>query len=207
MEEIIFKKKLKQVRQPKNDVEAVIRFMLHGDIKLTASQDSLCNRLMFVDSLIRGRKFTTDQMVEQLMEKFTISQYRAQQDMYDCQKVFGETRKLTKLYLLSHHIQEIGLTIQKCKDKDMMDMLPKLFDNFTYAINSLPEDNSIKEAPPSHITYIFNGTPPVAQEPLDDVLKKADKLLTTSKNGEYIEFEEDLESEPSADDGEDDQGE
>jgi hypothetical protein len=207
LEDIIFRKKMKQVRQPKNDVDAVIRYMLHNDVKLTGSQDALCTRLMFVDSLNRGRKHTTDEIIELLKEKFTITQYRAQQDLYDCQKVFGETRKLNKTYLLSHHIQDIGITIQKCLDAKKFDLLAKLYDNYTYAINSLPVETEMKESPPTQITYVFNGAPPVDQQPIEDVLATADKLLTPGKHGEYINYEESLEPEPSTDDGSDDPGE
>jgi len=203
LEAVIFKKKLKQTRQPKNDVEAVIQYLVNDNIKLTASQDALCTRLIHVDALIRSRKHTTDDIVKQMMDRFTITAYRAEQDIYDCQKVFGRTRKLSKAYLVSHHIEEIGMTIKKCQEKDMLDMLPKLFDNYTYALNSLPVEEDHKDAPPAQITYVFNGDAPVAQKPLGEVLLEADNLLKPSVHGEYLEYEEDDNAEPASDDGSD----
>ena len=206
LEDIIFRKKLRQTRQPKTDVDAVVRYLVHQDVNLTKSQDALINRLIYVDGLIRSRKKTTDEIIEGVMEKFQVTQYRAQQDVYDCQRVFGETRKLNKAYLLSHHITDIGLQIQRCVEADKLELLPKLYDNYTYAINSLPVNDDVKEAPPAQITFVFNGTPPVDQQPIDDVLAEADRLLQPSVHGEFIEYEEDHSTELSTNDGSDGAG-
>lgn len=207
MESIIFKKKLKQNRQPKNDVEAVIQYLVNDNIKLTAQQDALCTRLIHVDALIRSRKHTTAEIVQQMMEKFSISAYRAEQDIYDCHKVFGATRKLSKVYLISHHLEEIAIQIKKCQEANYADLLPKLFDNYTYALNSLPVEEEAKEAPPAQITFVFQGAPPVDQKPLAEVLAEADLLLKPSVHGEYIEFEENNSAESATDDGADGAGE
>jgi hypothetical protein len=198
LESIIFKKKLKQTRQPKNDVEAVIQYLVNDSVKLTQSQDALCTRLIRVDGLLRSRKHTTDQIIEEIMKQFEVTRYRAEQDIYDCQKVFGATRKLSKSYLISHHLEDIGLMIKKCEDAKKWDLLPKLFDNYTYALNSLPVEEDPKEAPPAQITFVFQGAPPVEQKPLGEVLQEADKLLKPSVNGEYIEYEEEDHSTESA---------
>lgn len=191
MESIIFRKKLKQTRQPKNDVEAVVQFLVNDNVKLTTSQEFLCNRLIRTDALIRSRKYTTQEIIEQLMQQFEITAYRAEQDVYDCHKVFGQTRKLSKQYLISHHLEDIGLMIKKCQEANQLDLLPKLFDNYTYAMNSLPVEEDAKEAPPAQITFVFQGAAPVDQKPLGEVLADADKLLKPSVNGEYLDYEED----------------
>jgi hypothetical protein len=204
---VIFKKQLKRKRQPKNDVDAVIRHLVHNDVNLTASQDQLCTRLMYVDTLISARVKTTDEIIEDLREKFHVSQVRARQDIYDCHKVFGDARKINKNYILSHHIDDIRLMIQKIITAKEYSLLPKFYDNLTYAVNSLPVNDDTKEAPPTHITFVFNGPPPVAQEPLEDVLAEADKLLKPTVDGEYIEYEEDHSAELSSDDDPDGTGE
>jgi hypothetical protein len=208
LEQIIFKKKLKQTRQPKNDVEAVVQYLVNDNIKLTQSQDFLCTRLIRTDALIRSRKHTTDEIVEKLMSEFNITAYRAEQDMYDCHKVFGATRKLSKAYLVSHHIEEIGMMIKKCQEKDQLELLPKLFDNYTYALNSLPVEEDAKEAPPAQILFVLNGQIPVTQKSLAESLIEADNLLKPSAHGEYIEYdEEDSDLESASDDGADGAGE
>jgi hypothetical protein len=184
-------------------VEAVIQYLVNDSVRLTSSQDALCTRLIRVDAMIRSRKHTTEQIIENMMEEFQITRYRAEQDMYDCHKVFGATRKLSKQYLISHHIEEIALTIKKCQEAGQTEMLPKLFDNYTYALNSLPVEEEAKEAPPAQITFVFQGAPPVDQKPLGEVLQEADKLLKPT-NGEYIEYEEeDHPAESASDDGAD----
>lgn len=206
MPKLIFQNKLlNRGSKPKDDTEAVIRFLLHQDVKLNTTQDGLCNRVLYVDGLIRSRKYPKEQIVDLVVEKFGVNKIRALRDIDAAHKIFGETRKISKAYLLSHHIEEIAIMIQKCKDEGHVDLLPKLFDNYTYALNSLPEMEETKEAPPAQITFVFNGAAPVEQEPIEDVLAEADNLLTNS-DGEYIDYEDDR-TEPATDAGADDPGE
>lgn len=206
MQKIVFQNKLlNRGAKPKADTEAVIRFLLHQDVKLNASQDALCNRVIYVDGLIRSRKYTKEQMIQLVVEKFDVNQFRAIRDLEAAHKIFGETRKISKAYLLSHHIEEIGIMIEKCKEEGVYDLLHKLFDNYTYALNSLPEMEDAKEAPPAQITFVFNGTPPVDQSPLEDVLTEADNLLTNT-DADYIDYEDDR-TEPGTDAGADGTGE
>lgn len=206
LEKIVFQNKLlNRGGKPKDDTEAVIRFLLHQDVKLNASQDGLCNRVLYVDGLIRSRKYSKDQMIDLIVEKFGVNQFRANRDIDAAHKIFGETRKVSKAYLLSHHIEEIGMMIRKCQESGYHDLLPKLFDNYTYALNSLPDTEEAKEAPPAQITFVFNGAPPVEQQPVEDVIAEADNLLTNS-NGEYIDFE-DHTTESATDAGADGSGE
>lgn len=205
LEKIVFQNKLlNRGGKPKDDTEAVIRFLLHQDVKLNASQDGLCNRVLYVDGMIRSRKYSKDQMIDLIVEKFGVNEFRAIRDIDAAHKIFGETRKISKAYLLSHHIEDIGIMIRKCQEAKQYDLLPKLFDNYTYALNSLPDMEEAKEAPPAQITFVFNGAPPVEQQPVEDVLAESDELLTNS-NGEYIEFEDDP-IEPTSDAGSDGAG-
>lgn len=215
LETILFEKDLKRREVPKNDAEAVTRYLLYGDIKLNNAQKELSERLLFVDQHLRERKLNHDEIITLTMKVFNVSNYRAQRDINDCQKVFGETRKLNKTYLLSHHIQEIGMQIQKCLDAKKYEYLPKLNDNLTYALNSLPVETDLKEAVPAKIVFVFNGAAPTKNESLDDVLAEADAILhkNTANGSDYIEFEEaggtddNTGAELSTDDGSDDPGE
>jgi hypothetical protein len=183
--------------KPRTNVEAIIRFVLHNDIMLTKEQQDLSDRLFFTDMLIRKRKWTRDEVIRMIRVRFQISQWRANQDITDAHKVFGETRKLNKQYLLSHHIEEIQLQIQMAKEKGMEDLLPKLNANLTDALNALPVDKDPLDSRPKKVMYVFgdinlNESSGQAEnkKPLSAALKEADDLLQKNSNGEYLEFEE-----------------
>jgi len=214
LETILFEKQLTRKQEPKNDAEAVIRYLLYGDIKLNGAQKELSERLMFVDEQLRARRLTNEEIIKLTMERFEVTQYRAQRDINDCQKVFGESRKINKAYLMSHHIQEIGRQIQMCLDRSKLEYLPKLNDNLTYALNSLPVETEMREAVPAKIVFVFNGPAPAQTESLEDVLADADDILKkTTEHGDFIEFTDtgdegdNTGAELSADDGSDDSGE
>jgi len=203
LEEIVFRKKLQQVAKPKNDVEAVIAHLLDENQKLTAAQDLLCTRLLYADTMVRKREKTFDDIVKDITEKFGVSNYRAEQDIYDAQRVFTKTRKISKAYVLHYHIQSIELQIKKCEDAKQFKLLPKLYDALTYALNSLPEDNDKGQPPPATLVFQFNGQLPVEQKPLSEVLKDTDELLKAPVHGDYIEYEEDHSTESATNDGAD----
>lgn len=183
--------------KPRTNVEAIIRFVLHSDIVLTQEQQDLSDRLFFTDMLIRKRKWTRDEVIRMIRTRFKVSQWRANQDITEAHKVFGETRKLNKQYLLSHHIEEIQLQIQMAKEKGMEDLLPKLNANLTDALNALPIEKDPLDSRPKKIVYIAGdininneGAPGQNKKPLSAALKEADDLLQKESDGEYIEFEE-----------------
>ena len=229
---LIAARKAKQVpgivkRGPKSDTEAVIQHLLAGELKLTPQQEALVERITFVDKLVRGRKHTSDMIMEEVMARFSVSAKRARQDLYDCHKVFGETRKLNKAYLMGHHIEQITLQIQTCLDAggpeldkegkptgrridqlEYMPFLAKLNDNLTYALNSLPAENDFRDTPPVQINFTFNGTAPMEKGDLEDALASADRLIIPNNDHEFIDYEEDRNgTEPAPDDGADDPGE
>jgi hypothetical protein len=89
------------------------------------------------------------------------------------------------------------LLAQKCEDAEDYEMAARYMTALNNAIELLPADDSKKDVPPAHITFVFNGAPPVEQKPIDEVLKDAESLLN---DGEYIDYEEDP-AEPTANDG------
>lgn len=199
---MILERQLQRKPPPRTDVEAVIRAFTHDDIKLTAPQQRLCDRLLFVDAQLRMRKHPAQAIVRMTMKKFGVSRFRAEMDITDAMKVFGETRKLNKAYLLSHQIIEIQRQIQTCIEKGAMELLPKLNDNLTYALNSLPPETERRENPPAQIIFVLNENKKT--EDLADIIAEADALIKTPTDGDYIEFREDSDNpgaEPATDDG------
>lgn len=196
-----------QVKKPKNDIEAVIAHLLDESQKLTPAQDLLCNRLIYADLMVRKREKAMDEIIADIVAKFDVSARRAEQDIYDAQRVFSKTRKIVKSYVLHYHIENIQLQIAKCETAKQFKLLPKLYDALTYALNSLPEDNDIKQPPPATLVFQFNGALPVEQKPLSEVLKDTEELLKAPVYGDYIEYEEDHSTESAPNDGADGSGE
>lgn len=204
----ILERQLQLKEAPKTDLEAVTRAFTHGDIVLNKQQQELSDRLLFVDAHLRMRRRNNDAIIRMTMKKFGVTRYRAERDIVETMKLFGESRKLNKAYLVSHHINEIQRQIQTCIEKGVMDLIPKLNDNLIYALNSLPVEADQRESPPAQIIFVYNAPSPVKEESLEDVLNQADSIIKNPTNGDYLEFAESDHpgAEPSADDGSDDPG-
>src|SRR5574343_604515 len=125
-EMMIFERQLQRRQPPKDDFEAVVRAFTHEDITLTPRQQQLSERLMFVDAQLRMRRHTQDAIIRMNMKKFGVTRHRAERDIVDTMKLFGESRKLNKAYLMSHHIDEIQRQIQTCIEAKKMELIPKL---------------------------------------------------------------------------------
>ncbi|MDH7463961.1 hypothetical protein QEG73_21850 [Chitinophagaceae bacterium 26-R-25] len=178
------------LEKPRTNVEVLIRHLSKGDIILNSDQEQLFIRLTLADQWLRSRKYDRDTIITMLRQRFSITSYRANQDITDAHKVFGETRKLNKNFLLSHHIEEIGRQIQIVLNEKRYELLPKLNDSFTYAINSIPREIEENQSSPAKIVYVFNGTPIMEKKDLNKVLQDADNLLKGLTHGEYIDYEE-----------------
>ncbi len=182
--------KLIKQDKPRSSVEAIIRFMSKADIVLNSEQENLFVRLCYTDTLLRSRKYKRDTVIDMLRKRFGISPYRANQDITDAHKAFGETRKLNKNYLISHHIDEIGMQIQLVKESGRLELLPKLNDNYTYALNSIPVQYEPEDHAPAKVIFVYNGATPVQQDTLTELLQQADNYIKASKSDDYIDYEE-----------------
>jgi hypothetical protein len=175
--------------KPRTNVDAVIRFVHYRDIVLTAEQEELMNRLQFVDEKQRTRKFDRQQIINAVRSRFGISEWRADQDITDAHRVFGTTRKLNKNYLIAHHLDDIQQQIQLAKNARRLDLLPKLNDNFTYALNSMPPDEQITDTAPVKIVFVVKES--TASKTVDDLIAEARKMLDLKPEAdEYIEFQD-----------------
>lgn len=178
------------LEKPRTNVEVLIRHLSKGDILLNSDQEQLFIRLTLADQWLRSRKYDRDTIITMLRQRFGITSYRANQDITDAHKVFGETRKLNKNFLLSHHIEEIGRQIQIILNEKRYELLPKLNDSYTYAINSIPREIEESQSSPAKIVYVFNGAPTMEKKDLTKVLQDADNLLKGLTHGEYIDYQE-----------------
>jgi hypothetical protein len=174
----------------RTNVEAIIRFVCKQDIALTVEQEELFVRVSYTDNLLRSRKYKRDDIIRMIIAKYQVSNYRAAQDITDAHKIFGETRRLNKNYLISHHIEDIGLQIQAARDTGRLDLLPKLNDNFNRAIELIPDEPEDDDIRPARIIYVFEGAPAIAKKDLTAVLEEADKMIKGITDADYLEFEE-----------------
>lgn len=143
----------------KNDAfSRILRFMTDADIVLTSQEEIILNRWIYCDTQIRLRKFTEDQIISDIVEKYSVSKFTARNDYYQTQSLFEATRKVSKKYLLVHHAERIALQIQKAEDDKSYDILPKLNDSYTKAMAAIP-DNANKETTPPPILFfnVVNG--------------------------------------------------
>lgn len=179
----------------KGNIEAVVRFVLHKDVVLNADQEQLMQRLQFADEQLRSRKFSRQQVINSIVTRFNVSEWRADQDITDAHKVFGNTRKLNKAYLLSFHLDDIQEQIQMAKRANRLELLPKLNDNYTYALNSMPAEEKESDVRPARIVFVIKGESS-KDKSVEEWLEEADKLLALSTKqsnvapDEYIEFED-----------------
>lgn len=181
---------------PRTNLEAVTRFLTKSDIVLNTEQEDLLQRLTFTDDKIRSRKYTRDEIISLIRNRFKISEWRAEQDITDTHRLFGQTRKISKTYVLAQHIEEIERQIQLVKEARRFELLPKLNDALTYALNSLPAEDKEHEQPPFKIVFISNATRQEDKKTVTDILTEVDALLNdtpTPDNDEYLEFEEEPE--------------
>lgn len=173
-----------------NDVETLISFIIKGDRELTSKQHEFLQRLQFADMLIKERKWTREEVVQMNQEKFNTSKWRADQDITDCHKVFGSTRKINKNYLMAHHLDEIEKHIQLAKEKGRLDLLAKLNDNYTYALNSIPSDAKDFAETPANIVFVINNETMKQDKSVEDLLAEVDQLINQVPEEDYLEYDE-----------------
>jgi hypothetical protein len=99
---------------------------------------------------------------------------------------------MSKNYLMTHHIEEIQLQIERIKfDKSLAHLLPKLNQELTRAINSLPEDAANKNIPVPNVyigTLVINSGKP--KMTIEDARAKWKERKSKNKSEDYIDFED-----------------
>lgn len=180
----------------KNDAfSRILRFMTDADIVLSSQEEIILNRWIYCDTQIRLRKFTEDQIISDIVEKYAVSKFTARNDYYQTQSLFEATRKVSKKYLLIHHAERIALQIQKAEDDKNYDILPKLNDSYTKAMAAIP-DNLNKETTPPPILFfnVVNGQeiqkPMSIDEARAAAKRKLNKPVPSSAGEDYADFED-----------------
>ncbi len=171
--------------QRKDAYTRIKKFMTDGDITLLPKEEHILSRWCMADKLMKLNKYTEEQIVEKIVEKFSVSQYTARKDIYNAQALMASVMLVNKKYLLNHHAENLKLMIEQFKkDKTLVHLVPKLAAEYTRAIQAIPDDLNAEKRPAP--TIIFNVTQSAGktfEEALASIEKrKADK--------EFTDFEE-----------------
>lgn len=190
---------------------AIRRFMCIGDVALKAEEESILNRWIFCDALLRAKDDDEESIIKKIAEQFTVSTFTARNDIAYTQRLFADARKINKKYLIHHHLQRIDEDIQRMRKKLFENVtetdgkhtqcIPtskelaayaKLLETYTYTLNSIPEEVQVDKQPPPIFNFLLApGQLIEAPMQLDDALAKADAiLLKKNKDGVYSMPEE-----------------
>ncbi len=164
--------------------DRIIRYKTVGDIVLTAEEERVLLRLEYADMLMRTHHSYCE-VRDALEEKFGVSRFTADKDFGMTQEIFARSRAINKKYEGGIHLDRINRMIKHYesmlleKDKDGFKklgskeqaqigaILTKLYDNYTYQLNSIPSENPVgKIVVPSMIFQLVqnNYTPPMSPE-------------------------------------------
>lgn len=185
---------------------AIRRFMIDGDVTLREEEEKILNRWIFTDALMRAKEDDEDGMIKKIVDQFTVSPYTARNDIYYTQRLFADSRKIVKKYLIHHHLDRIDQDIQRIRkllfankkkvddteydyipDAKEMAALAKLHETYTYTLNSMPDDDLEDKQPPPIFQFIL-APGQVIERPLmlEEALKKSDEILDMKKNTDGI---------------------
>jgi hypothetical protein len=203
--------KLQPVNGPKHDAFSMLTKYIQdpGALELTADAERLLKRLMFADTLMKTRKHTEGEVMTQLMETFSISEFTAIKDIKQAQKLFAQARSINKQYYAHLHLERINQDIEQARDAlffyeddDMpgvkrarvpdakeLAALAKLHHAYSFTLNTAPEEKGQDTLPPP----VFNFSMVVINTGMNvqDAMAAADKLLNGSATPELDDHYQD----------------
>lgn len=140
----------------KNDAfTRILRFYTHADIVLNAEEDKILTRLIHCNSLLRSRKYKTDDIEKNIIEKFSVSKFTAQKDIRDTYALFGQIQVVSKQFILSHNIERMQIKIEQWEnDKSLAHLVPKMYAELTRMASALENEVSKKELPTPNIHIV-----------------------------------------------------
>jgi hypothetical protein len=181
--------------QQKTDaLSRIQRFMSNSEsgVVLTAEEEMILTRLIYTNALLSERKYSSEQVIQKVKDKFGISQYTARADIEKTYILFSTVTEDYKRYTLKLHIEAIERKIVQWEnDKSLAHLLPKLYAEKTRAIAELPVQLQLPDTPAPVIILDIKGsmskpdiTAEQARAEAEEILKHEDKDITD------IDFEE-----------------
>ncbi|MGN6477255.1 MAG: hypothetical protein ACTHKV_08515 [Flavipsychrobacter sp.] len=160
---------------------------------LTSVEENILFRWTFCHTLLRDRKLKTEDIIEKIADRFSVSKFTARNDIGYTQALYVEATNFNKEYHFHQHIEDMKLMIEKWKgDKSLAPFVPKLLHEYTLALSKLPETIRNNDKP-TVINNFFVVEGQKVQAPLDyeDAHRHADQILEKEGDGiEDIDFEE-----------------
>jgi hypothetical protein len=155
----------------------ILRFYTEGDITLSGQEELILRRWNHAHKLMLQRKYTEEQIKEKIHEIYGVTIHTAGRDIYQAQALFGGSINSNKKYLLHHHAENIMLTIERFKnDKSLVHLLPKMFDSYTKAIVSMPDEiNKDKMPTPILNLIVVEGQSVTVSNNFEDAIARMKK--------------------------------
>jgi hypothetical protein len=155
---------------------------------LTPTEEKMLVRWCHTQGLLAERKFSDDEIIDQLTERFDVSKYTARNDINHARALFVDQLKNAKKFALYHHARSLEKLFQeKLHEKSFAPYLPKLAAEVTRAWAALPEELDIPDVPaPKLVINVVNK----ASNKIEDARKRADALIEKKSASEYTEFED-----------------
>lgn len=162
---------------------------------LASDHEVILDRWIFCNVLLKDRKLKEEDIIQKIEAKYGVSKHTARNDIGYTMALFVEARKYSKEYLLYHHIEDIGILIEKWKmDKSLAPFVPKLMHEYTLAISKLP-DTINKQKRPKVVNNFFLVPGQNTEAPMnyDEAVIEANKMIEDDKKAEqedYIDYED-----------------
>lgn len=161
----------------KNDAfTRILRFYDKADIVLTSEEELILDRWIYCDTLLRSRKYKTPEIISNIVTKFGVSKFTAQKDIRDTYSLFGQTRAISKRYVLTNHIEDIQMQIQQVRfDKSLIHLLPKLDAELTKAVAALGDDIPTAEVERPNVivsAVLVNESSPLPKLSIEEAKEK-----------------------------------
>lgn len=168
--------------------ERLKAYLVGDDIRLTPDEIVILTRWEKADLLMR-QVTPFDDAIKQMVERFNVSRFTAQNDIYAAMEIFAAARKVNKRYLLylkydrqMADLEAFRKTLYDGKkfigsQKDVM-ALAKLEEAATYTLNSMPVEVEKKPFAPTKVTLnlVKQDSLPM-QMSLPEALRLADEYI------------------------------
>jgi hypothetical protein len=135
--------------------DRLLQFYHGQDIILNAEEERTKLRLEEVHKLLRSWQYKREEIIQMISSRFPdVSKWRAERDIADCHFIFGKSYQVNPGFIIAQLIEEIQDSIRTAKLQKKFELLPKLYDSLTKAIQQLPEENSSPVK--AKKIYVFN---------------------------------------------------
>lgn len=194
------------VKGPKMDAfTRISQFMTGKPVTLNADEETILNRWIYTDQVMRANRMTTDEVCTDLESKFHIHKSTALGDIRNAQKLFALSRSINKQYVGHLHLERInkdiedlrerlfwqpgpvdGVKVSRVPDGKEMMALARLHEAYNHALQALPSEQKADKMPPPIFNFNLVGGDIPTTMTLDEAIDQADKLLTP---GDYLDHE------------------